>query len=176
MTLSTSCFTSINIERQCELFCKTMLNPWIRICCRKTVASFALQMVHNVILTKLRAFSDFLEFAEQQKCKMVLFCSIYGQTTLTLQISLQTLWGKGFSGDLSFCPATPTQRLFKLHFYRDSGRTCCIQQVFCINISALHKSWKPDWKGLHFCKRQAEVDQGQDRRDQIGFGGGVGPL
>ena len=140
------------------------------------MASFALQMVHNVILTKLRAFSDFLEFAEQQKCKMVLFCSIYGQTTLTLQISLQTLWGKGFSGDLSICPATPTQRLFKLHFYRDSGRTCCIQQVFCINISALHKSWKPDWKGLHFCKRQAEVDQGQDRRDQIGFGGGVGPL
>ena len=94
------------------------------------MASFALQMVHNVILTKLRAFSDFLEFAEQQKCKIGLFCSIYGQTTLTLQISLQTLWGKGFSGDLSFCPATPTQRLFKLHFYRDSGRTRSVTVVF----------------------------------------------
>ena len=74
-------------------------------------------MVHNAIFTELRAFSDFLQFTEQQKYKMGLFCSIYGQTTLTLQISLQTLWGKGFSGYLSFCPATPTlTSLLKEHF------------------------------------------------------------
>ena len=132
------------------------------------MASFALQMVHNVILTKLRAFSDFLEFAEQQKCKMVLFCSIYGQTTLTLQISLQTLWGKEFSGDLSFCPATPKD---------------CLNCTFLPGFEkGLFYSTSPlkDHFNTFTNKRnligKSEVGQGQDRRDQNGFGGCVGPL
>ena len=104
----------------------------MRICCFKTVASFALQVVHNAIFTELRAFSDFLQFTEQQKYKMGLFCSIYGQTTLTLQ----TLWGKGFSGDLSFCPATPTlTSLLEEHFNTFTNIGNLIGKV-CISASA----------------------------------------
>ena len=104
---------------------------------------------------------------------MGFFCSIYGQTTLILQ----TLWGKGFSavGIYHSVQLLPPKDCLNCTFIGTRDRPVAFNNSFGKTFYTFKNNGNLIGK-VCISSSAKEVDQGQDKRDQIGFGGGVGPL